>query len=48
MGPWGRFSPSLPHGDIPIPNTPSETARSVEGLWQELKVFDREDVERGK
>lgn len=46
--PWVRLSPFYPHGNIPIPNTPSETAQSVEGLWQGLKVFEREDVDPSK
>jgi hypothetical protein len=45
--PWVRFSPFFPHGGIPIPNTPSQAAQSVEGLWQGLKVFDREDIDPG-
>jgi O-acetyl-ADP-ribose deacetylase (regulator of RNase III) len=43
--PWVQFSPFFPHGDIPVPNTPGTFARSVEGLWQGLKVFDREDID---
>ncbi len=43
--PWVRFSPFYPHGDIPVPNTPGTVARSVEGLWQGLKVFEREDID---
>ncbi len=31
--PWVRFSPFYPHGGVPIPGTPAETAQSVEGLW---------------
>jgi hypothetical protein len=46
--PWVRFSPFYPHGGVPIPNTPDETAQSVEGLWQGLKVFEREDVDPRK
>ncbi len=46
--PWVRFSPFYPHGDIPIPNTPAQTSQSVEGLWQGLKVFEREDIEPRK
>jgi len=46
--PWVRFSPFYPHGGIPIPNTPAETARSVEGLWQGLKAFEREDIDPRK
>ncbi len=43
--PWVRFSPFYPHGGIPIPNSPGEFAQSVEGLWQGLKVFEREDID---
>ena len=43
--PWVRFSPFYPHGGVPIPNTPGATAQSVEGLWQGLKVFEREDID---
>jgi len=43
--PWVRFSPFFPHGGIPAPNTPGVFARSVEGLWQGLKVFEREDID---
>ena len=46
--PWVRFSPFYPHGGIPIPNTPSETAQSVEGLWQGLKVFEKENIDPDK
>ncbi len=46
--PWVRFSPFYPHGGIPIPNTPGQTAQSVEGLWQGLKVFEREDIDPRK
>jgi hypothetical protein len=46
--PWVRFSPFFPHGGIPIPNTPDQFAASVEGLWQGLKVFEKEDVDASK
>jgi hypothetical protein len=46
--PWVRFSPFFPHGGIPIPNTPEEFAASVEGLWQGLKVFEKEDTNPSK
>lgn len=46
--PWVRFSPFYPHGGVPIPNTPSVTAQSVEGLWQGLKVFEWEDIDPRK
>src|SRR5947209_17008186 len=43
--PWVRFSPFYPHGGIPIPNSPGIFAQSVEGLWQGLKVFAKEDID---
>jgi hypothetical protein len=46
--PWLQFSPFYPHGGIPIPNSPGIVAQSVEGLWQGLKVFEREDVDPRK
>jgi hypothetical protein len=45
---WVRFSPFYLHGGIPMPNTLGETAQSVEGLWQGLKVFERADVDPSK
>lgn len=48
VDPWVRFSPFYPHGGIPIPNTPGQTAQSVEGLWQGLKVFEKEDIDPRK
>jgi hypothetical protein len=43
--PWVRFSPFYPHGDIPVPHSPITFARSVEGLWQGLKVLEHEDID---
>jgi hypothetical protein len=43
--PWVRFSPFYPHGAIPVPHSPGTFARSVEGLWQGLKVFEHEDID---
>jgi hypothetical protein len=48
LEPWIRFSPFYPHGGIPISNSPGETAQSVEGLWQGLKVFEREETDPSK
>src|SRR5690349_16464635 len=45
LDPWVRFSPFFPHGNIPVPFTPSRTAASVEGIWQALKVFETTDVD---
>jgi len=46
--PWVQFSPFYPHGGIPVPFTPGDTAASVEGVWQALKVFERADVDPAK
>lgn len=40
-----KLSPFYPHGNIPIPFTPNQTAMSVDGIWQGLKVFENEDVD---
>lgn len=42
-----KFSPFYPHGNIPVPGT-NTTAQSVEGIWQGLKVFEREGVDPSK
>lgn len=39
------LSPFYPHGNIPIPNTPSIKATCVEAVWQGLKVFENYDVD---
>lgn len=39
------LSPFYPHGNIPIPNTPSLTATCVEAVWQGLKVFENADID---
>lgn len=46
--PWVQFSPFYPHGGIPVPFSPGQTGSSVEGIWQGLKVFEKEDVDRSK
>ena len=46
--PWVRFSPFYPHGGIPVPNSPNVVSQSVEGLWQGLKVFEKEGVDSAK
>jgi len=40
-----KLSPFYPHGDIPIPFSGSQTAKSVEGIWQALKVFESADID---
>lgn len=39
------LSPFFPHGNIPIPFSHGETAASVEGIWQGLKVFEKADID---
>jgi hypothetical protein len=43
--PWIKFSPFYPHGGIPVPFWPGTYSKSVEGVWQALKVFEREGVD---
>lgn len=45
---YRRFSPFYPHGGVPVPGLPDATSASVEGVWQGLKVFEREGVDPGK
>lgn len=46
--PWVKMSPFYPHGGIPIPYSINCFAQSVEGIWQGLKVFEFEDIDRSK
>ena len=49
--PWVKFSPFYPHGNIPIPpksDNPKYFSQTVEGIWQGLKVFEGEDIDRSK
>lgn len=41
-----KLSPFYPHGEIPIPFTENQTAKSVEGIWQALKVFESADIDK--
>jgi hypothetical protein len=43
--PWLRFSPFYPHGSIPVPFSPAIFSESVEGIWQGLKVFEKQDID---
>lgn len=40
-----KLSPFYPHGDIPIPFSENRKAKSVEGIWQALKVFESSDID---
>lgn len=42
-----KFSPFYPVKGIPIPFSAPQTAKSVEGIWQGLKVFEHADVSTG-
>ena len=50
--PWVKFSPFYPHGNIPIPpyenNNKKYFSQTVEGIWQGLKVFEDDDIDRSK
>lgn len=41
-----RLSPFFPHGGIPVPFSSDYTATCVEAVWQGLKVFENEDVDK--
>ena len=43
---WKKLSPFYPHGDIPVPFSDGISSMSVEGIWQGLKVFENEDIDR--
>jgi len=45
---WVKFSPFYPIGNIPIPYSNGRTSKSVEGLWQGLKVFESQDIDPSK
>lgn len=40
-----QLSPFYPHGDIPIPYSHGLTSKSVEGIWQGLKVFQSAGID---
>jgi hypothetical protein len=41
-----KLSPFYPHGEIPIPFSENQQAKSVEGIWQALKVFESADIDK--
>lgn len=43
-----KLSPFFPHGDIPIPFSENTNGKSVEGIWQGLKVFKNYDIDKEK
>lgn len=46
--PFVKLSPFYPHGNIPVPFSRNYFAKSVEGIWQGLKVFELEDIDPSK
>lgn len=46
--PYVKLSPFYPHGDIPVPFSDGVYSFSVEGIWQGLKVFESEDIDKSK
>ncbi|MDY0278754.1 MAG: hypothetical protein RBQ97_11795 [Acholeplasma sp.] len=46
--PFVKLSPFYPHGNIPVPFSQNNFAKSVEEIWQGLKVFELEDVDTSK
>ncbi len=40
-----HFSPFCPHGGIPVPPNGRMKSESVEGVWQGLKVFEKEGID---
>lgn len=46
--PFIKFSPFYPHGNIPIPFSENKFSMTVEGVWQGLKVFQDNDIDKSK
>ncbi len=46
--PFVRLSPFFPHGNIPVPFSEGIFAYSVEGIWQGLKAFEKENIDVSK
>lgn len=44
--PWQKLSPFYPHGGIPVPFSEGAISMCVEGVWQGLKVFEHEGIDR--
>ena len=44
---YQKFSPFYPHGNIPVPGT-DLFSESVEGVWQGLKVFEKQGIDNKK
>ena len=47
---FAKFSPVYPHGRIPVPGMADAESQTVEGVWQGLKVFEKENccIKNGK
>lgn len=45
-GAMKQMSPFYPHGHIPVPGMNGVFSASVEGIWQGLKVFEHESIDK--
>lgn len=45
-GAMKQMSPFYPHGHIPVPGMEGVYSASVEGVWQGLKVFEYEGIDK--
>ena len=43
---FAKFSPFYSSGKIPVPGMPGTTALCVEGIWQGLKIFENEGIDK--
>eukprot|EP01087_Luapelamoeba_hula_P023242 TRINITY_DN8506_c0_g1_i1.p1 TRINITY_DN8506_c0_g1~~TRINITY_DN8506_c0_g1_i1.p1 ORF type:complete len:600 (-),score=93.21 TRINITY_DN8506_c0_g1_i1:85-1863(-) len=43
-----KFSPFYPHGNIPVPFSEGVFSASAEGIWQGLKIFENEGMDKSK
>lgn len=43
--PYIKLSPFYPHGNIPVPFSDGVYSKTVEGIWQGLKVFETHDID---
>lgn len=46
--PFLKFSPFYPIGKIPVPFSKKTYSESMEGIWQGLKIFEKEGIDFNK
>ncbi len=39
--PWCQLAPTYPHSNIPVPFSESVTSKTIAGIWEGTKVFER-------